>query len=500
MGIRPTTSRLGLAATTLACAAAIAPTAQAGTPSIIGNVTSGVPSVTAGANGVFHVVFNDEGSNLITYCQVTKATATPTGVACAKHTLVPFSGINGEAHPEQPWIVRDPASGTLYLAMQHYNIDDPPNVTNHTWVWTSTDDGTTFTGPVAVHERGVGTDPSRPILGPIPGTISFASFNTELFAFSAPIDGSGAHDETNALLGNGGLPSYNFSGGTRIAPFGPKVIAVSDTGDKVYSWETGPNANLSNQASWSAPSIIDDGSDATVSGGADRTILTYNRKSDGRLVAREYQGPGTWGDPVVIAPDEPAVTTYLDDGYQSPGGKQIVGYRENGRGLRVSLSDDGSAWTSKTIAVSDEVFFNLNVARDDNGDGLAVWTRTGAIVAASLSEVKDPSAPRRTVSVTKDKFTTGLNLEGSCVLPGAKTTLTVGGQGTGKITKADFSLGKQKENDAKKPFKATFTVPAKSVAGASLPAKVKLTHVFKKKGKTVTKSRTITTTLDVCGG
>ncbi|MDO9355438.1 MAG: sialidase family protein [Solirubrobacteraceae bacterium] len=487
----------------LACAAlglitVAAPTATAGTPTILGNVSQGKGTVTAGTNGTFHVVYNDEGSKLITYCQVTSATLKPTGVGCAKRTLVPFSGTTGEAYPEVPWIVRDPASGTLYLAMQNYLIDTPQTVTNHAWVWTSTDDGTTFTGPVQIHQRGTGTDPSRPLLGPKPGTLGFASSNTALFAFSAAIDGSGATDESASTLDTGGVPNFNFSGGTRIAPFGARTIAASDTAENVYSWSTGPNADLGNQASWSPPTIVDGGSDVTIAGGENSTFMTYNRKSDGRLVAREWSG-SEWGDATIVNPNEAATTTYLDDAYMSPGGKLVVGYRENGTGLRVSTSDDGQRWETRTIAVSDEIFFDLNVARDDAGNGLAVWTRSGAIVAASTTAVRDATAPRRTVSVTKDGFTTGLNLEGSCVLPGAKTTLTVGGQGTGQVTKVVFGLGKAKVTDTKKPYTATLTVPASSAAGASLPAKATITHRFKKKGKTLTKQRTITTALDVCG-
>ncbi len=505
MGLRMHRPRLlGLGVGALAAAAALAPAAQAGTPSIIGNVTEGRPTVTAGPTGVFHVAFQDEGSRLVVYCQVTKATATPTGVTptgvtCAKKTLLPFSGPSGEAVPETPWVLRDPATGTLYIAMQKYLVDTNSTL-HHTWLWTSTDNGTTFTGPVQLHRRGVGTNPSRPILGPQPGTIGFASFNTALFAYSSPIDGSGATDETFAQLDPGGLPNFHFQGGTRIAPFGPVTVAVSDTGENVYSWNTGPNANLGNQASWSAPTIVDGGSDATVAGGADKTYLSYNRKSDGRLVSREFEGSGVWGDPVIVNPEQPAVTTYLDDQYMSPGGKLILGYRENGTGLRVSMSEDGTGWETKTIAVSDEIFFDLNVARDDAGDGLAVWTRSGAIVAASTSSVRDATSPRRTFSISKDGLTTGLNLEGSCVLPGGKTVLTVGGQGKGKVIKVVFTLGKQKVTDEKKQFAATFTVPKKSEAGATLPVKATITHRFTKKGKTLTKQRTITTSLEVCGG
>lgn len=483
-----------------ASGAVAAPAAQAGTPNIIGNVTQGRPTVTAQSNGVFHVAYQDEGSKLVVYCQVIRLPGRGDDVSCAKKSLLPFSGADGSGVPEVPWVVLDPTGGALYVVMQNYLIDTPSTITNHTWVWKSTDGGSSFTGPVQIHQRGVGTNPSRPILGPQPGTIGFASSNTALFTYSAPVDGSGATDETVAQLDTGGVPNFNFSGGTRIAPFGPVTVAVSDTAENVYSWNTGPNANLGNLASWSSPSVVDGGSDATVAGGADKTYLAYNRRSDGRLVSREFNGSGAWGDPVIVNPDQPPVNTYLNDMYMSPGGRLIQAYRENGRGLRASLSDDGQEWTTRTIVASDEIFFDLNVARDDAGDGLAVWTRNGAIVAAFTSAVRERTAPRRTVSVAKDGFTTGLNLEGSCVLAGAKTELTVGGQGTGKVTKVVFALGKQKATDTKKAFAARFTIPKNAADGATLPVKSTITHRFKKKGKTIERKRTITTALEVCGG
>lgn len=498
---RPLRARAGLLLGAGAAALlATASPASAGAPNVIGNVTKGRPTVTAGgAPGVFHVAFQDEGSRLVVYCQVTSATSVPGGgVGCAKKALLPFSGPSGEAVPEVPWVLRDPASGTLHVVMQNYLVDAPDN-TNHTWVWTSTDDGTTFTGPTAIHQRGVGTDPSRPFLSTVPGRVNFASWNTELFSFSAAIDGSGGSTESSSRLDTGGLAPFNFGGGTRIAPWGAHTLAVSDTGEQVYAWEAGPGADLGNQAVWSAPTIVDAGSGATISGGGDEAYLAYTRKSDDRLVARTYAGT-EWGDAVVVNPDEPVVETAMHDQNISPGGKIVVGYREGGSRLRVSQSDNGVGWETKTIAVSDELFSDLSVARDDAGNGLAVWTRSGAIVAATMTSVRDKSAPRRTVSVSKDGFTTGLGVDGSCLLPGNKATLTVGGQGKGKVTKVAFSLGKQKVSDAAKPYLAAFTVPKKAEAGASLPAKATITHVFKKKGKTVSKQRTITTDVEVCGG
>lgn len=495
--------RLGTGVAALAATAAFAPAAHAGIPTVLGNVTQGRPTVTAGPEGVYHVAFNDEGSKLITYCQVTAALATASGVDCAKRTLIPFSDPTGDVRPEVPWVVRNPDDGTLYLAMQNYLIDEPSTLTNHAWVWSSIDDGTTWVGPTRIHQRGTGTNPSRPILGPTDGVLSFASWNTELTTFSAPINGSGAVDESFTTLGTGGKPGSDFGGGLRIAPFGSATVAASDTLEEVYSWVAEPAANLSNAATWSGPTVVDKGNESTIAGADGRTNLSYVRKSDGRLVARAFKGgtgASAWGDPVVVNPEQPVVTTAVADQNVSPGGKFILGYRENGRGLRVSLSDDGGAWETKTIAASDEVFFDLNVARDDAGDGLAVWTRSGAIVASSLTSVRSPSSPKRTVSVEHDGRTFGLNLEGSCVLAGKKTTLTVGGQGKGKITKVAFSLGKQKRTVDSSPFKASFTVPKKAVDGADLPVKARISHALTKGGKTTTKTRTITSSLEVCGG
>ncbi|MCW3013914.1 MAG: hypothetical protein JWO02_1006, partial [Solirubrobacterales bacterium] len=128
-----------------AVALAIPGAASAGKPYVLGNVGNGsFPTVTAGPAGVYHVLWNDAAANVYHYCQVLKGKP-----GCAKSTVLPFNDATGGVKdatgaPGKGWIVRDTDTGTLYLVHAQY-------VSGDTYVWTSVNNGDSFSGPVKVY-------------------------------------------------------------------------------------------------------------------------------------------------------------------------------------------------------------------------------------------------------------------------------------------------------------------------------------------------------------
>jgi hypothetical protein len=462
--------------------------ASAGKPFVLGNVGAGSkPTVTAGAPGVFHVVWNDEQAKAFHYCQVLLKVKP----SCSKSLALPFDDSPGDTlvgAPGKAWIVAGADPNVLYLVHAQY-------VSGNDYVWTSVNNGDSFTGPVKVY-GGVngtnGTNSERPLLFPANASIAFPSYNVGLYVNDAKIDGSGAASEAQANLDQTGLGSrsYNLS----LATLSNGTLATADDIDKVYTWLAPNGSNLNATPSWGGPKLVTAGTDSTMHGTDTSTYLAYTTGTAGkrRFEVRRWGGLA-FGKPTVLANDN----GYLADLYVSDDGDPGVAYRENGTRLRYAGSTDGGkTWKTKTVAASDEVFYDLVMAHDDSGAGLAVWTRDGAIGAADLTEVPDPSVPQVSKTVTKHGTTMGLNVPGSCVAPGKKYKVTTAGQGKGKLTKVKYTFGAQQQTDALKPFGATFTVAKSAKAGAS----VKVTALGSYKTKTSGFTILISTTVRVCGG
>jgi hypothetical protein len=461
--------------------------ASAGKPYVIGNVGNGsAPTDTAGAPGVFYVVWNDPAANVFHVCQVLKGKG-----GCAKSTVLSFNDSpqkDAAGAPGKAWIVRNADTGTLHLVHAQY-------VSGDTYIWTSSDDGTTFTGPVKAYggvNGTVGTDSERPLLFPANASIAVPTFNTGLYVLDAKLDGSTAPLETTANLDQTGLGSrsYNLS----LATLSTGTLATADDLERVAFWQAPNGSPLGATPSWGGPQVVTKGNDSTMHGVDTSTFLGYTTGSGGkaRFEIRRWGGLA-FGAPTVIAKDR----GYLADVYVSPDGSPGAIFRKNGTGLRYAFSqDDGKTYDVKTVAASDEVFHDLTVAHDDSGAGLAVWTRDGAIAAADLTEVADRTAPSVSTTVTKSGRTLGLNVPGSCVVPGRSATVTTGGQGQGQLTKVKYTFGAQQETDTKRPWSASFKVPASAKAGAD----IKVTSLGTLKTKTKTFTIFIQSSVQVCGG
>lgn len=475
----------------LACLAAalLAPAAaHAGPAYVLGNTSNGsYPHVTAGAPGVFHVAWNDPAADSIVYCRVV---ATANG--CQRSTAVHFNDDPGgsiSGRPGPAWIVPGKTAGTLYLALANY-------VSAKTYVWTSTDDGVTFSGPVKVWggpAANNGTDSERPLYLPAADSIVFPTWNVGLYAYEAKIDGSEGESSARASLDTSGMDPSQYR--LNLATLSTGTLATADDLENLYFWQAPSGTDRDVKASWGAPNLIGPGTDSAMAGVDTSVYLasTVNQDGRGRFEIRRWNGTA-FGAPVVVANDPGYVA---DIAVSQPAGRPGAVYRKNGTGLRyASSADDGATFTTKTISTGDEIYFDAQVARDDNGDGIVVWRRDGAIAAANLTEVADPSIPTVSRSVTKKRKTVGLNVPGSCVVPGTKFSATSGATGKGKVKKVVYTAAGASATDRKPRFGVKLTLPAATAPGATVP--VKAVATIKRGGSTF--KITVVNAIRACGG
>ncbi len=482
-------SLLVAAAATLATTATLGlPTgASAGKPYVLGDVGPGAhPTVTAGAPGVVTVVWNDPAASVVHVCQVLAGKS-----GCAKSTVLPFNDSakqDATGEPGRAYVVRDPATGTLFLVLAQY-------VSSDTYVWTSTDDGTSFAGPVKVYggvNGRVGTEAERPLLRPATASLAVPTSNPGLYVVDAKLDGSTAAAEATADLDQSGLGNRSYNLG--LAALATGTLATADDLQHVVTWQAPDGSPLSATPSWGGPQLVTAGTDSTMHGAGTQTFLAYTTDSGGktRLEIRRWGGL-SFGAPTVLAKER----TSFADVSVSAGGAPGVIFRRNGTGLRYAFSaDGGKTYGVKTVAASDELFPDLALAHDDSGAGLAVWTRTGAIAAADLTEVPDKRAPAVSTTATKHGRTLGLDVPGSCVVPGKPVTVTAGGQGQGALQQVKYTFGAQQQTDTHQPWSATFKVPKGAKAGTT----IKVTALGTLKTRTTTFTILVASSVRVCGG
>ncbi len=466
-----------------ATALALPSVAAAGRSYVLGNVNKGIPHVTAGPNGVYDVVWNDDDATVFHYCQVHRGQS-----GCAISTAIGFG--NEAEHDTAPgagWIVRGAAPGLLYLVNAQY-------VSSKTYIWTSTNNGASFSGPVKIwggQTSFQGTDSKRPLLFPANNSIAFPVVNPSLNVYDVKIDGANAAQEEKATLEQEalGIRGYNLG----LATLENATLATADNLDNIYAWAVPNGGDLNLSSSWGSPFPLFAGYNSSLAGAGTDTFISYTVGPGGgqRVEVRRWTGTA-FSKPKVVDKD-PFSNSVLS---VSEHGRPGVVY-DNGSGLGYSSSaDKGTTYTTKTVTRTKDVFFDLDMAHDDDGHGLAVWTRNGAIAAADLTEVADPSIPAVSKTVTKNGRTIGLNVPGSCVVPGKKFNVSTGGQGVGKLDKVTYSFAGTKTTDTKSPWGATLKTPSNAKLGDRLFIKA-VNYLSTKKGNFTI---TITSSVDVCGG
>lgn len=478
------------AVTIAACLAVAAPTAAlAGPPRPLGNAAASTPTVTAGDDGTFHAAFNDAAANLVVYCQITPASLAGAGDICARRVLLPFNDAGGEADgaPGRPWVLAD-EPGILRVGLAQY-------VSGRSHVWTSTDGGVTFSGPVQIGAPRNGVASERPVLFPAAGTIAFPTSNPAAYVTESPLDGSAAASEARASLDQGGNGSLQYNLSLGITP--EATVATADDLTTVSMWRLPNGAAVNDAAAWGAPTVVASGTDSSMHGrGTPWLAYTTGPAGKQRLEMRAWNG-ATFGPPQVVE----RTPGYMADVYVSRHGVPGVAYRRNGTGLRFAQIPSGrKRFSVKTVVSTDEVFHDLVVAHDGAGHGVAVWRRGGAVVAADLTEVYDRRAARVSVTETRRGVTLGLNVPGGCVRPGKPFSVTTAGQGKGRLLAVRYRVGGMARRDTSAPWGASFTVPAKAAPGSVLTVNARMTVLPLQSGATRPYTRSLSSSVRVCGG
>jgi hypothetical protein len=469
-----------------ALVALAAPTlAHAGQRFKIADVGADPHVVVDPSNGTAHVVWNVDNTTM--ECNVPRG-----GTSCTAQTVnMGLPAAKPEA--DTPWILRA-SDGTLYIYMARY-------VRNDAYLSRSTDGGATWSTGMPIYKPCsgctgiVGTDKGEPVLFPN-GEVTIASFNGGGNIFAARLDGAEAGGGTVADLQDAATTFKNHIQAVPTPDGG--MIAVADDGPG-YFWSMGPGADPSATGSWGPPVQFTSDTDETgvASGASGVYALTDEPGGSFRHVLIRKFGSGSFGVPV----EAESVQGYLPDLTEAPAGTVAGVWRTNGspkNRLRFSSSTDGSAFTTQTILLGGDIFFDLDASIANDGKGFAVWRGDDRTInMTSTDPVVDENAPPGTGTTIVEYPNGTITLGGvkGCVNPGGKTTVRLGfkrkkkkGNVWVKVFRVDFSQdGKLLKKVTKPPFKRTIKVKATQRKGSFIEVRarafIKVHH-----GKTPKKS------------
>ena len=504
------TTKLPLAlALTLLVACAGASTAQAGSAFQISTASQDPDVLVDPASGLAHVVWADSpNTQSIRYCQVPRG-----ATACTNPRTLLVDDLDPIKTADQPHLLRDSATGTLYVVVKRY-------VGNDAFLFKSTDGGATWTTKTKIYDNGSGTDNTAPVLGPAAGKVTIGSWNSGMYAFSAKLDGTDAALTTKATLPSAPVSSlvYNFT----VALTGDGgLIATADNLDKTYAWRLAPGADPSVTGNWSpAPTLVGDGADARLAGGPSGaySLNVFNPLSQ-QVFVRKWQSGTTFGSGVLVATEsarEPGITV-------GPSGAVAAFWRGSSNPnypMRASFSTDGGATFAAPYTFSDDpdlaIAPRVSLAQDNQG--VAVWESAGRTIKASSlvplpTPTPTPSGPTpstptptpttRNVLATVPGASITFGVPGGCVQPGSTFKVTLKwkrkkkkGNKFVKVTRADFYVGsKVVKKDKKAPFVQTLKVTASAKRGSTISLRARA-YIKVKSGKAPKKS--IKASIKVC--
>src|SRR4051812_22169133 len=224
--------------------------AQAGTPFTVG--TGAHPDLAIDPGGLAHVVWReriDANSYATRYCQIP-----PGATACANAQT-----LGGPTGLDDPLVVLGDA---VYVIVPHYVSDTVD-------VFTSTNDGASFAGPVTLSEadpsnRLAGTNTEDAVFGP-GQSISLTTWNPGQYFLNFPVPAVAGR----ATAANFSTPYvYNFA----VALNGASPVAAawqipSGGAPSDFAFWTPSGPNLNDAASWSGPTSVPQGQEVALAGG-----------------------------------------------------------------------------------------------------------------------------------------------------------------------------------------------------------------------------------------
>lgn len=444
------------------CVALAAPTAAlAGQPRLLGQANGSSPTVTAGPDGAFHAVYNDENANAIVYCRITPESIADSDDPCVQRTSIPFNdasdGTSRAGAPGKAWVIAD-EPGVLRLVLPQY-------VSGKSYTWISSDSGATWAGPTMLGRPYHGTDSERPLFDGAGQNLLMPSWNPGAFVSRARVDGSeSTNDNVKATLSGGGhnFLIYNLS----LGKVPGATLATADNLDLVAHWILPDGADANDGAAWGAPTVIGAGTDSTMSAGGAEAWVGYTTKGPGpsRLVMRRWTGAG-FGRPRLIE----RTHGYLADAYVAANGVPGVAYRRNGTGLRFAQLRPGTGrFTKRTIVRRDDVFHNLVLAHDGSGRGVVVWTRSDGVYAADLNEDYNPHAGRTRIFNARNGIVVRLGMPAGCVRRGTRILLTSAVRGRARLMRVRHRVGPVVSVDRRWPWRTRVRIPATATPGSTL--------------------------------
>jgi hypothetical protein len=378
-------------------------------------------------------------------------------------------------------------------------------------LWTSTDGGTTFSGPVPI------------------ATMSSTGANIAGAATYAPAGTLGLAAESIFTIGqiSGGTAPFQATGtgpgtttssadltpnvGTSVAVQGDALIAaLSDFGTLSFSRYAGPvpatTDTMNGAANWSAPAAIGPRSAANtetrLASGAGGLYVGYEVDTTGGqadFVVRRFDGTA-WGAPAVVASG-----AGKPDLVEDPAGRLHALWTDT-TGLHYRFTTDAanSTWSAtQTIATGDSFGFP-RLAVNAAGNGWAVWAGSGGIRAVPLKRATVYAGPQTSVTTTDSQAKYRLGVPKGCVSPGQSFRVTLTwkrqkrkGNLFVKVRRADFYLGTKKLRvDTRAPYAYTYTVKATQAPGSTIVLRAR---AFIKVKHGATPKKSIRAKVKVCG-
>jgi hypothetical protein len=354
-----------------------------------------------GTDGTGHVVFITGGDNArIGYCRVTAGAE-----GCNRTEVLAFGAATG-ASPATPPVVSTPAPRKVVIAAACSLC--PGQGASPTYVWTSTNNGTTFGAPQVMTVFSGGTPISDGMwlddLGIFVGT------GPRLGATNSP---------TPQTRGIDYAPGAGFifdSALARVPGTNKLIAAVNDLDTIKYAVYTGAGTvpALNAAANWlidrTLPAAEPDNEATALSTGPSGTFLSYEARVNGvtRVGLRRFDtGTNTFGGARYLEGDDPIErqTLGLPVSAQDPAGRVHVAWRVlfDGNRLRYRVSDTGAnTFTPAANLAVREGFVRPVLAAGADGKGFAAWEgANSAIRVVPLDpqpeppRAEPPSRPQR---------------------------------------------------------------------------------------------------------
>jgi hypothetical protein len=317
------------------------------------------PQVAVDAAGTAYVVWNRQmsgGGRAVDLCRLPRGATT-----CAVRTeLTPeFDAFSS------PYVFL-PAPGVVQVVTNRCCYAGP----NKTLLYTSTNSGASFQGPVQI-----GTlDPSGDaILGPGNAISAItADVTAGTFFQRSSLDGSGVAAPEPRLSRDRYGGTVGLVNGSLVAAFWDFEAGVPPHLD--FSVFSGLG-DASDAASWTSPALATQGKLPRIASGPAGLFLMYQPDAPGEetpFFVRRFNG-AFFGDPLAVSGTEVGTDNDL---FEDPSGRLHALWRTPGGDLRYAGSPDAAQWTAPATLTSDaQGALGPQVATAPDGIGVAVWQK-----------------------------------------------------------------------------------------------------------------------------